>query len=257
MTVLAIGPKFIYDASSTINAYQKMFAEINDAKSRPIPGYLEEIQKGINFMIFDLMQAKNNMQSGGGGGGGMQSLMQSLQQMGEQQLMLNMMTQEMMKQMGEEGGLSQEMRNQARKIAEQEERLAENLKRVLQTDREAQNQTSAMNQLIEELEEISRQLKQNRIDQSLLDRQQRILSRLLDAQKSIHKREFSKKRKGESGEKQDWRLPEEIKLRFDKIRREALLKQELEIYPKAFRDLIREYFKKVNENAGENREVKK
>ncbi len=89
-----------------------------------------------------------------------------------------------------------------------------------------------------------------------MDRQQRILSRLLDAQKSIHKREFSQKRKGESGEKQDWLLPEEIKLRFDKIRRDALLKQELEYYPKAFRELIQEYFKKVNENAGENREVK-
>jgi hypothetical protein len=251
MIVLALGPKFIYDASFTISTYQEMFQEITNAKNRQVPGFLDEIQKGYNLMIYDLMQAKNNMQSGGGGSGGMQSLLQSMQQMGEQQMMINMLTQQLLQQIGQEGSMSQDMRNQARKLAEQEERLAENLKRLLQTDKEAQKQTAALNQIAEDLKEISRMLSQNKIDPSLMDRQERILSRLLDAQKSIHKREFSKKREGESGEKQDWLLPAEIKLRFDKIRREALLKQELNSYPKAFQDLIREYYKKVNEKAGD------
>jgi uncharacterized membrane protein len=53
--------------------------------------------------------------------------------------------------------------------------------------------------------------------------QQRILSRLLDTQRSIHKREFSKKRKAETSEINNWDLPEEIKLKFDKMREKALL----------------------------------
>ena len=251
MILLVLGQKFVFDANKTIQSYRTMFTEINEAKKRSVPEYLMEIKKGINLMIYDLMQAKNNMQTGGGGGG-MQSLMQSMQQMGEQQMMMNMLTQELMQQMMQDGKMNGNMRNQARKIAEQEERLAENLKRILQSDPDAQKQTAAMNQMIEELEQISRLLKRNKIDQSLLDRQEKILSRLLDAQKSIHKREFSKKRKSEVSEKDDWLLPEEVKLKFDKMRRKALLNNDLKSYPKAFQELIREYLKKVNEKASQN-----
>ena len=179
----------------------------------------------------------------------MQSLMQALQQMSQQQLALNMMTQQLMLQLSEDGQMSQQMRSQAQRLASDEQRLAENLKRVLQTNRDAQNQTSAINQIIEDLEAISHDLKRGRLDNALIEKQERILSRLLDAQKSIHKREFSKKRKAEISEIEDWDLPEEIKLKFDKMRRKALLNDDYKDYPKEYQELIREYLRLLNEKA--------
>jgi hypothetical protein len=234
MIILAVGPKFLYDTNFTTSSYREL--------------YLKDIQKGINLMIYDLMQASSNMQQGGGGSG-MQSLMQALQQMGQQQLAMNMMTQQLMMQMSQEGGLSQEARAQAQRLARDEERLAENLKRILQSNRDAQNQTSALSKIIDDLESIAHDLKRGRIDQNLIDKQERILSRLLDAQKSIHKREFSKKRKAELSDIEDWKLPEEIKLKFDKMRKKALLNEDYKEFPKEYQELIREYLRLLNEKA--------
>ncbi len=248
MIILAVGPKFLYDTNYTTSSYRELFQYINDAKKGKVKDYLKDIQKGINLMIFDLMQASSNMQQGGGGSG-MQSLMQALQQMGQQQLAMNMMTQQLMMQMSQEGGLSQEARAQAQRLARDEERLAENLKRILQSNRDAQNQTSALNKIIDDLESIAHDLKRGRIDQDMIDKQERILSRLLDAQKSIHKREFSKKRKAELSDIEDWELPEEIKLKFDKMRKKALLNEDYKEFPKEYQELIREYLRLLNEKA--------
>ena len=248
MIILAVGPKFLYDTNFTTSSYRELFQYINDAKKGKVKDYLKDIQKGINLMIYDLMQAASNMQQGGGGSG-MQSLMQALQQMGQQQLAMNMMTQQLMMQMSQEGGLSQEARAQAQRLARDEERLAENLKRILQNNRDAQNQTSALNKIIDDLEAIAHDLKRGRIDQDTVDKQERILSRLLDAQKSIHKREFSKKRKAELSDIENWELPEEIKLKFDNMRKKALLNEDYKEFPKEYQELIREYLKLLNEKA--------
>ncbi len=250
MIILAIGPKFMYDANFTFSSFRELFQYINDAKTTKVKNYLQDIQKGINLMVYDLMQASSNMQQSGGGGG-MQSMMQALQQMGQQQMMMNMMTQQMMMQMSENGKMTSEMRSQAQKLARDEQRLAENLKRMLQSNPEAQKQTSALNKIIEDLESISHDLKRGRLNQELADKQQRILSRLLDAQRSIHKREFSKKRKAETSEIDDWDLPEEIKLKFDKMRKKALLQEDYEDLPQEYQELIQEYLKLLNEKYDE------
>jgi Domain of unknown function (DUF4175) len=245
MIVLALGPKFVYDVNYTMAEFRDLFQYINDAKTNKVSEHLGNIQKGINMMIYDLMQSSQNMQQGGGGGG-MQSLMQQLQQMSEQQMMMNMMTQQIYQQMMQGGKPSQQMLQEMRRLADEEGRLAENLKRTLQNNPEAQKQAGSINQMIEDLEGISRNLKRGKIDQELIDTQERILSRLLDAQKSIHKRDFSKKRKAETSEFLDWDTPEEIQLKFDKLRQKALLEENYQDYPQEYQELIREYLKRLN-----------
>ncbi|MCK4956384.1 MAG: hypothetical protein KAS49_02025, partial [Candidatus Cloacimonetes bacterium] len=248
MILLILGPKFIYDTNGASRSFQELFSHINNAQNSKVEEFLHDIQKGLNLMIYDLILAKDNMQNSGGGGGGMESLMQSLQQMGQQQQMMNMLSLEMMQQMGQNGRISQEMYQQLGKMAADEQRLADNLKRAIQNNPDAQKQVSSLNKMIEDLENISRNLKRGRITQDIIDTQERILSRLLDAQKSIHKREFSKKRKAESSEVDDWDTPEEIKMKFEKMRRKALLEEDYQQYSKEHQALIKEYLKKLNED---------
>jgi hypothetical protein len=192
------------------------------------------------------MMARDNMNSSGGGGG-MQQLMQAMQQMGEQQMAMNMLTQQLLQQLGQEGRISNETRQQMQRLARDEKRLAENLKRVLQNNPEAQKQTNSLNKIIEDLEEISRRLQYNRLDKSVVEKQERILSRLLDAQKSIHKRDYSKKRQGKQSEVEDWKLPEDVQLQFEKLKQKALLQENYENYPLQYQKIIREYLKRLNE----------
>ncbi len=248
MIILIIGAKFMYDANYTKETYREFFQYVNDAKVHKVEQYLIDIRKGLNYMIYDLMQAQKNMMQGGGSGG-MQSLMQSLQQMGQQQMAINMMTQQMMQQMTQNGKLSSQARRDAQKLAADQQQLAENLKRILQTNPEAQKQTAALNKMIEDIESVAHDLKYGNIKKETLEKQERILSRLLDAQKSIHKREFSKKRKSEISEIEDWELPEEIKLKFDKMMKKALLNEDYQDFPKEYQELIREYLRLLNEKA--------
>ncbi|MCG8608038.1 hypothetical protein MJD09_24020, partial [bacterium] len=78
-----------------------------------------------------------------------------------------------------------------------------------------------------------------------VNRQKRILSRLLDAQRSVHNRDFSRKRKAETGKQYDvlspQALPSDLLTRKDRLKNE-LLKALKEGYSKDYLDLIRKYF---------------
>ncbi|MDD3051120.1 MAG: hypothetical protein PHR06_08220, partial [Candidatus Cloacimonetes bacterium] len=246
--VMFLNPRFFYNQNFMSSTFRQMFSDIGDANFRSVKKQLSDIQKGINLMIYDLIQSNNNMQSGGGGG--MESLMQMLQQSGQQQMAMNMMTEQLMQQMSQNGGrASQQMREQMQRLANEEQRLADNLKRALQSNPEAQKQSSAINKIIEDLEAVSRKISQGRIDNSLLQEQQKIISRLLDAQKSVHKREFSKQRKGTTNLEEQWDSPENIELEFEKMRKKIMLEQDFKNYPKEYQELIKEYLRILNEKA--------
>ena len=91
--LMMIPPKFFIDLNETNNAYRNIFSYINETQFYQIPNALNSVQKGINLMVYDLMQALQNASSGtGSGGGGMQSLMQMLEQMSQEQMAMNILT---------------------------------------------------------------------------------------------------------------------------------------------------------------------
>lgn len=242
--VLFITPKFVMDADRTIAEYRDMFSHIVNVRNPVISSRLKTIQKGLNQMIFNLMQTADNMEQGGAGG--MESLMQAMQQMGQEQMGINMLTQQLLDQLSQGGGMTREMREQMRRIAAEEERIAENLRRMLETNPEAQRQASSINEMIEELESVSRELRRNRLDESVVESQERILSRLLDAQQSLTQRDYSRRRRGETREAEDWELPEDVQQEFERLRREAMLEDAFRSFPKEYRELIREYLRLLN-----------
>ncbi|MDY0150843.1 MAG: hypothetical protein RBS43_01065 [Candidatus Cloacimonas sp.] len=245
--LMIIPPKFFIDLTDTNKSYRDVFGMINEMQLYQLPTGLTTIQKGINLMVYDLMQALQNSSSGGGGGGGMQSLMQMLEQMGQEQMAMNMLTQQLMMQMQGQGGkMDAAMQQQIQKLAQDQERLAENLKRALQNNPEAQKQGNAIKQLTEEMDSISRQLRSNQLSPDLLERQERIISKMLDAQRSINKREFSEKRKGETaGDKTYQANPNTLDL--NSLRRSSLLEDGYKSYPREYQQVIMEYLKTLNE----------
>ncbi len=244
---MVIPPKFYMDVSETNKAYRDIFGVLGQSFTPSISPQLSAIQKGLNLMAHDLMLAMQNSSSGGGSGGGMQSLMQMLEQMGQEQMAMNMLTQQLMMQMQAQGGeAGTAMQEQIGKLASDQERLAENLKRSLQQDPEAQKQGNAIKQIIEEAESVARALRQNQFDNSLLERQENILSRLLDAQRSINKRDTSERREarrstGAASQQQ----PQAVD--YDRLRRAMMLDEAFKKYPREYQQLIMEYLKLLEE----------
>jgi len=162
-----------------------------------------------------------------------------------------MLTQQLLQQMQQSGGrLGTAEQQQLQRLASEQERLAENIKRVLQNNPEAQKQGSSLKQMADEMEAIARQLRQNRIDQDLVNRQERILSKLLDAQKSINKREFSQKRKAETA-LENPENPFIPSTDFNLLRKKALLDEQYRAFPREYQQVIQQYLKLLNEQSGQ------
>jgi len=244
--LMIVPPKFFIDLTDTNNAYRNAFNLIGENTLYTLPTELTNIQKGINLMVYDLMQALQNSSSGGGGGGGMQSLMQMLEQMSQEQMAMNMLTEQLMMQMQQQGGrMDGAMQQQIQKLAQDQERLAENLKRALQNSPEAQKQGNAIKQITEEMDAITRQLKNNQLSPDLLEKQERIISKMLDAQRSINKREFSEKRKAETADQISGNKLPQIDL--NSLKKGSLNEDSYRSYPKEYQQVILQYLKKLSE----------
>ncbi|MDD2331072.1 MAG: hypothetical protein PHI68_00310 [Candidatus Cloacimonetes bacterium] len=246
-TLMYIPPKFFIDLTFAYQNYRDLFTLVSDMQYYRLPELLSNIQSGLNLMIYDLMQAMQNQSSGSGGGGGMQSLIQMLEQMGQEQMAMNFLTEQLLKQMQEQGGRGDPaMQKQIQKLANDQQRLADNLKRALQNNPEAQKQGNAIQQIVEEAEAVARQLKNNQLNRDILNRQEQIISKLLDAQRSINKREFSQKRKAETAKQQEWQR-KKTDLDFDALRRSAALEANSKLYPQEYQQVIIRYLKHLNE----------
>ena len=101
------------------------------------------------------------------------------------------------------------------------------------------------------LEKGDQQLSAEEINAKLMERQQRILNRLLDANKAVReKNEYDNKRESQTGRDQDRKSPEELTMEEykNRIRQELLKSNQLE-YSDDFIILIENYFNLLENNA--------
>ncbi|OPX24250.1 MAG: hypothetical protein B1H02_03760 [Candidatus Latescibacteria bacterium 4484_107] len=105
-----------------------------------------------------------------------------------------------------------------------------------------------LDRTVEEMRQVAEDLKHGRVDQKTIQRQQRILSRLLDAQRSLKKREYSRRREAERaqafGVRRPGALPGDLGER-ERALREDLSKALKEGYSEEYQQLIRRYFEAI------------
>lgn len=192
---------------------------------------------------------KNSMESmmNGGGSGGMMSLMQQLGQLSQQQMNLNNMTQSM-----RQGQLTQQQMAQMQRLAQQQDLIRKSLE---QLNRESQRSGNSkklpanLDQIAKEMEEAVSEMRSEHFGDNLVQKQEKILSRMLDAQRSVNDRDFEQQRQSESGRTAArGTSPAELNLRSPKGRDQ--LKDELsravqEGFSRDYENLIRKYFESL------------
>jgi len=126
------------------------------------------------------------------------------------------------KGMGQDGGSFNE---QIARLAAQQEALRremENYQQGLQKGSKSENEN--MNALINEMSENERDLLYKKLSQESMQRQQRILSRLLEAEKAEETRDFDEKREAERVKSEKFGNPNgKIKYNHNDVREEELL----------------------------------
>ncbi len=188
-----------------------------------------------------LQSAMQGMMQGQGMGMGMAGFMQRLQQLTGQQQGINQGTQNLQ-------GMSQQQLAELGRLAAEQGMVRKSLeqlaKEAAQTG-ELSKMLGDLNKIAQEMREVQTDLAQGNVNPETLKKQERILSRLLDSQRSARERDFEKKRRAETGVNVARKSPGEIDLSTQEGRnrlQQDLQKAMEEGYARDYQELIKRYY---------------
>ncbi len=202
-----------------------------------------EAMASLNKAATQMQGAMQQMQQQGGQGGG--SLMQQLRNMAMQQQQINGQTQ----QIGAQEGMSQQQMQEMGRLARQQDAVRkslEQLQRESQVSPEKSKVMGDLDKIADEMKEVVEHLQQNQINPNTLQQQERILSRLLQAQRSMRERDYEQKRKASSGTNVFGRNPAPLSVKTNESQLQKDLQRAQESgYSKDYIELIRRYYESI------------
>lgn len=212
-----------------------------------------DAMKSFNQAAMMMKNSLDNMMQGGGAGG-MMSMMQQLGQLSGQQMSLNNLTQQL--QQLSQGSLSGEQQMQLQRLAQQQQMIQKSLDQLNKEAKQSGKSKALpenLEKILKQMQEVITDMKTERLDEDLVQRQEKILSKLLDAQRSINERDFEKERESNAGTNITRQSPSELYLKKKSdLLRDALIKSVQEGYKKDYEDLLRKYYEALQKEGIKN-----
>jgi hypothetical protein len=197
----------------------------------------------LNESILELLDAQQSM-CGGAGCGGIPNAMQKLMGLTQQQMDINRGTQQLLQQKGR-GRLTESGRERLARMAAEQRMVQQGLEEAAQSLDQRRDVLGRLGDLANEMEELAEEMERSHLDERLVKRQQRFLSRLLDAQRSVRKRDLGRERKSRVGvqhaSERPSALPEKLLTAREKMRAD-ILRGRTDQYPAEYRELVERYF---------------
>ncbi len=241
-----ISPQLNHHMSSASSSIDKSIESYENRNPRQAAAYQKKAMASFNQAILSLQSSMEQMAQASSASG-FEEFMQQLQQLANQQGQLNQEGLSLFQQ-NQQGRLQLSQEDLARLAAQQDiiRRSLENLSKQMGSRRDV---LGRLDNLGSEMEEIVEELEANKFTRKLIERQRQILSRMLDAQKSMREKEYSQKRKAERETVKLTKSPPE--LRDEMLRREDFLRKKLmealeEGYALEYKELIKKYFESLS-----------
>ncbi|MBK8549611.1 MAG: hypothetical protein IPL53_00595 [Ignavibacteria bacterium] len=275
---MQISPEMGKELGNAYNKMDKAKQELGDQKKENASSNQGKAKQSLDNaakMLGDMIgQMGQDGKSGKGGkkpgSGNMGQMMQRLGEIIAQQMGLNGKTGKM-GQNGEQGENGQKGNNgkgtspndltdrqkldmqrlslEQDQIKKSMEQLNEELKR--EQERSGDKVLGDLDEVKKEMEEVVKQLEQNQYDDKLIEKQNRILSRMLDAQLSQREKDFEPKRESKPGDNVMRNSPPEIVLQgpnsFNALK-EDFLRLQKEGYTEDYEALITKYLMELKKN---------
>ena len=208
----------------------------------------------FNQTVVVLRDAEQSMCQGGQNSGGRSDDKQQpgaeMQGLTGQQQSLNQDTQSLIDRLTQQQRLAAGDQATLEQLAARQEAI----RRGLEEAQAKQDEGDALGRLEEakrDMEEVARSLREQRLDGEVSERQNRILSRLLDAQRSVNRREFDERRESRPGEEALRPPPPELPAALTDGRERTqrdLLRARAERYPAEYRDQVESYLRRLQES---------
>lgn len=236
---------------SLANAYNNMQQSMDALSERQNSSASSKQQKAMQSLNLGINSLQKSMQqlSNSESGTGFEQFMEKLQQMAGAQGSLNDETLNFMEGQGNKGQMGLQQQAASNRLAAQQEAIRQALNEMAEQTGNRSDVLGRLNEMGEQMEEIVQDMLANNVNRKTIDRQRQIMSRMLDAQKSVREREYSKMRKAEQGKKYLAIDPGKIRDFEDisqKELQEALKRALSEGYHNDYQKLIDAYFKKLS-----------
>ncbi len=238
---------------NSINALEHMLGELEQGRGYNAIPSGESAMANMNIAAEKLLETMEQMASSSSScsGGGM-SFFQQMQNMCNQQGQINMGTVPLSQGQQQPGGLTPDQQAAAARLAAEQEAVKKAMGDLAREAAERSEIAGRMDDIVEEMEEVVKDLRNRNVDDRTLQNQEHILSRMLDVQKSLHRREYEEKRRSTTGEdiirRGPDQLPEDLGERTN-ILQQQLIRALNQPYPKEYEAMIKAYFRALREES--------
>ena len=226
--------KTVLEMNKSIGSLEQK--KISSARKHQIKA--TEILNDAAYVLLDAMDQMNSS----GSASGMEQFMEQMSKMSQQQQGINQGTM----QLGQMGMMAQQSMMQ--KLMQQQQALQQSLEDLLGNN--PSKKGSGLEKAKQDMEEVIKDFKKRKINQRTIERQEKILSRMLDSQRSMTQRDLSKKRKSGEAENFLYIGPDGLPIDYGErklILMEAMDKALKQGYSQDYNKMIRKYFQTLQE----------
>jgi hypothetical protein len=236
------------------NALSKMNQSIGSLSNRSTNLAAQqqaEAMNSLNQTAYELQNALKNMGQQGSSGQGMPSLLQQLGNMASQQQGIN---QGMMPFGSGSGQMTPQQQAELSRLLGEQHAVKKSLDQLKEEAEKYGNQDKILGDLdkiSKDMQEVIEEMKNKNVNENTVQKQERILSRLLDAQRSMRERDFEKQRKSNTGQDFTRESPKDID--FNLLNNKNRLQQDLlkaieSGFAKDYETIIRKYFESIEKS---------
>jgi len=224
----------------------KSMSELENRQRGTASALQKKSMSGLNASVMQMQQAMKGLGEEGSGMG-FEQFLEKMQQLSQGQGQLNEQGLNFFNQ--NNGRLSLEQQGQLRRMAAEQQAIQKSLEQLEDQMKDKSDLLGDLGHMAKEMEEVVKDLQAMKLDRKTIERQQTILSRMLDAQKSVREKEYSKKRLAEVGQDYKQKSPgqprnyEDLKLKQLNL---DLLRALQEGYGPDYEKIIETYFKALN-----------
>ncbi|MFH1760356.1 MAG: hypothetical protein ABIA63_04570 [bacterium] len=211
-----------------------------------------DAMKFINACMLSMLKNRQSSAMAGMPGMSLEEMIQQMQGMSAEQMAINQITMELFSQPGRGQGFSMDERAKIQRLLNAQKGIQDALGSMYDQLGEKPQITGNIKNLQETVGEMVKKFENNEIDRELINRQEKVLKRLLDAAKSVRKQGLSRKRHSESGGNYVYNGvnslsgdPEIIQVLMENMLN--ALKQD---FPFEYKELIRKYFENLMDAGG-------
>ncbi len=248
---MAISRPVFYHMGLAVKGVDSILENMEQRRFQQAGNSAGRVLDHLNVAVVELLTAASSMGSSSSGSarGKMQTMMQ-------QQMSIDQQLRRMLQSGGDgKGRWSMKERASMARLAAEQRKVGEMMRRLNQESRDAEELLGRLDDMDEKMGEVAGELQESRLDKDLLRKEERILGRMLEAERSINSRDYRRERVSRTGD--DLRAEQPDERSGQPERSELLLKMirrgMRQNGPVEYRELIRSYFRALAREVRENK----